>query len=279
MSAAVIDYYESRPMKIAAVTNEVAPLTAPGTLTRIFEVAVEAGITTFEARTVEGKRFPLLTGAAWDALKGAKDTFGIEYSAASPGLFIGIGIDSDLIDIHAKQLWSMSLDLAKKLETDTLITFAPLRTGAQDEFARVVELLGEVVDTASQHGIKVQLENLPGTWADTSDGCLALLEAVNRENFGYVWDTGNLYEAEQSTFEAGFEKLKPYIRNVHLKDGKFIDGKMVWQHYGTGVTNLKGQVEALKAMGYNGTLALEAARIPHQQDDFAASLGYLKSIL
>ncbi len=268
-------------MKIAAVTNEVAPLTTPGSLQRIFEIAVEAGITTFEARTVEGKRFPLLTGSAWDMLKNARKTYGISYSAASPGLFIGVGIDSDLIDIHANQLWSMSLDLAEKLETDTLITFAPQRSGADidAEFDRVVELLGEVSDSAAQRGFQVQLENLPGTWADTSAGCLALLKAVNRANFGCVWDTGNLYEAERTTFEAGFEKLKPYIRNVHLKDGQIIDGKMVWQHYGTGVTNLKGQIEALKAFGYQGTLVLESARIPHQEDDFAASLGYLRSIL
>ncbi|SIT12390.1 Sugar phosphate isomerase/epimerase [Paracoccus saliphilus] len=268
-------------MKVAAVTNEVAPLTSPGSLKRIFEIAVEAGITTFEARTVEGKRFPLLTGAAWETLKQASRTYGITYSAASPGLFIGAGIDSDLIDLHANQLWSMSLDLAEKLETDTVITFAPLRSvaGTENEFERVAMLLGKVADSASQRGFQVQLENLPGTWADTSDSCLALLEAVGRSNFGYVWDTGNLYEAEGVTFEAGFEKLKPYIRNVHLKDGRLIDGKMVWEHYGTGVTNLKGQIEALKAFGYEGTLALEAARIPHQEEDFETSLAYLKTIL
>lgn len=266
-------------MKIAAVTNEVAPTTAPGSLDRIFQTAVEAGITKFEARTVEGKRFPLLTGTAWDTLKNARKTYGITYSAASPGIFIGVGIDSDLISIHAKQLWSMSMDMAEALETDTLITFAPQRRGTDAEFERVVALLGKVVDVAAQRGFQVQLENLPGTWADTSQGCLALLKAVDRANFGYVWDTGNLYEAEQKTFEEGFEILKPYIRNVHLKDGQFIDGKMVWQHYGTGVTNLKGQIDALKMMGYQGTLALEAARIPHQENDFATSLAYLKAIL
>ncbi|WP_417522770.1 sugar phosphate isomerase/epimerase family protein [Marinovum sp.] len=268
-------------MKLAAVTNEVAPLTEAGTLDTILRTAVDHGITLFEARTVEGKRFPLLSGQAWEVLKGARQNYGISYSAASAGNFIGVQVGSDLIDLHKGALWAMSMDMVEKLGTNTLITFAPQRSAAADadEFDQVVTLLAEVADSAAARGIDVQLENLPGTWADTSDACLALLEAVDRRSFGYVWDTGNLYEAEKETFEAGFEKLKPYIRNVHLKDGRFIDGKMTWQHYGTGVTNVKGQIEALKAIGYDGTLALEAARIPHREGDFEASLGYLRTIL
>lgn len=268
-------------MKLAAVTNEVAPLTNPGSLDTILKTALDAGITIFEARTVESKRFPLLTGNAWDVLKGAQQTYGITYSAASPGLFIGAQIGSDVIDIHKNQLWSMSMDMAEKIAAPVLITFAPQRSaeGGTAEFDQVVDLLGDVTESASKRGFTVQLENLPGTWADTSDACLALLKAVDHAAFGYVWDTGNLYEAEQTTFEEGFEKLKPYIRNVHLKDGQFIDGKMVWQHYGTGLTNVAGQIEALKAMDYAGTLALETARIPHIEGDFETSLAYLKSIL
>lgn len=268
-------------MKLAAVTNEVAPLTAPGTLDTIIKTAVEHGITTFEARTVEGKRFPLLSGETWQRLKDARATYGIDYSAASAGNLIGVPMGSDLVAIHRDQLWSMSMKMAEKIGTTTLITFAPKRSATDDDttFAQVVDLLGEMVDAAAACGFDVQLENLPGTYADTSDSCLALLQAVNRPAFGYVWDTGNLYEAEKQTFEAGFEKLKPFIRNVHLKDGKFIDGKMVWTHYGTGDTDVKGQIDALKSIGYTGTLALEAARIPHIEGDFETSFAYLKSIL
>lgn len=268
-------------MKLAAVTNEVAPLTEAGSLDIIFRTAVDHGITTFEARTVEGKRFPLLTGAAWEALKAARTTYGITYSAASPGLLIGLTVDSDLVEIHKSQLWSMSMDMAEKIDCGTLITFAPQRASTEDTsgFDRVVDLLGEVVESAARRGFEVQLENLPGTWADTSTACAALMKAVGHSNFGYVWDTGNLYEAEKETFEKGFQRLKPYIRNVHLKDGQFIDGKMVWQHYGTGKTDVKGQIAALKDMGYDGTIALEAARIPHIAGDFETSFAYLNSIL
>ena len=53
---------------------------------------------------------------------------------------------------------------------------------------------------------------------------------------------------------------------------------MVWQHFGRGVTDVKGQAFALKKHGYQGTLVLEAACDPHGQDDFAISLSYLRSL-
>lgn len=157
--------------------------------------------------------------------------------------------------------------------------FAPTRTGSADEFDRSVELLGNAVDASAARGFTTQLENLPGSWADTSDNCLKLLEAVNRDAFGYVWDTGNLYEAEQTHFRAGYDKLKPFIRNIHLKDGAIIDGEMIWKRYDEGVTDVKGQVQALKADNYQGTLVLEAATKPHHIDDFPNSVNYLKGLL
>ena len=266
-------------MKIAAVTNEVVPGTQPGTLRRVFETAVEHGVTTFEARTVEGRRFPLVAPDVWDQLVVARKEFGVTYSAVSPGIFIRARADSDLVGIHADELLSMSLKMGEKLGADTLIVFAPDRApeAPDADFSKVVDLLGAATERAAGQGYQVQLENLPGSYADTSDACLALLEAVGHKGLGYVWDTGNLYEAEGQSFEAGLEKLAPYIRNVHLKDGRLIDGKMVWQHFGKGVTNVKGQVQALKAMGYGGTLVLEAACDPHAADDFATSLAYLKN--
>lgn len=81
---------------------------------------------------------------------------------------------------------------------------------------------------------------------------MKLLQAVDSPAFGCVWDTGNLYEAEQTHFRGGYEKLKPYIRNVHLKYGRIKYGQMHWQHLGIGETDIKGQIDVLKADGYKG---------------------------
>ncbi|SMY10176.1 sugar phosphate isomerase/epimerase family protein [Flavimaricola marinus] len=267
-------------MIITAVTNEVYPDATPDGLPKIFGRAKSAGVSSFEMRIVEGKRFPMFDPEAWERLKANSKEFGISYTAVSPGL-LKAPLRSELMQLHSDHLLPMSLDLAEAIGVKTLILFGPTRAVPEmpGEFEEVVALISKAVDQAVARGFTVQLENLPGSWADTSDACLALLEAVNKPEFGYVWDTGNLYEAEQQHFKAGYEKLKPYIRNVHLKDGGFVDGKMVWMRYGEGVTDVKGQVETLIADGYEGTLVLEAACQPHELDDFPTSMAYLKSIL
>ena len=267
-------------MIITAVTNEVYPDASTESLPKIFARATEAGIDHFELRLVENRRFPAYDSESWDRLKKLSREYGITFTAASPGLFKA-GLDSELQKLHLDYLLPMSMELADSVNVNAMIVFAPTRsaTEQQGEFDRVVELIGNAVDKAVSRGFTVQLENLPGSWADTSDACLALLKAVNREQFGYVWDTGNLYEAEQTHFRAGYDKLKPYIRKVHLKDGAVEGGQMIWKRYNEGVTDVKGQVQALKDDGYKGTLVLEAACKPHHIDDFPTSVGYLKSVL
>jgi sugar phosphate isomerase/epimerase len=266
-------------MIVTAVTNEVFPDASQQSLPKIFARAAEAGITHFELRIVENRRFPAYDADSWLRLKKLAKNYGITFTAASPGLFKA-GLDSEFQALHLNYLLPMSMDLAASVGVNAMIVFAPNRSAGQpNEFNRIVDLLGQAVDKAAAHGFTVQLENLPGSWADTSDACLALLQAVNRPEFGYVWDTGNLYEAEQAHFRAGYDKLRPYIRNVHIKDGAIENGQMIWKRYGEGVTDVKGQIQALKHDGYAGTLVLEAACKPHHVDDFPSSTTYLRSIL
>lgn len=267
-------------MRLSTVTDEVITDRSSAAFPKIFETAVKEGVTNFEIRMVEAKRFPICEASAWDRMKQYGKEYGITFSAVSPGLFKS-GVNHDLMPLYRNYLLPMSMDLADRIGVKTLIVFGVLREVREepDEFQRAVDILRQAVEMAAARGFSVQLENLPGTWADTSDNCLRLLKAVDHPAFGYIWDTGNLYEAEPVHFREGYEKLKPYIRNVHLKDGRFVDGQMHWQHLGQGLTDIKGQVEILKADGYQGTITLEAKCEPHLDEDFRASIAYLKSLL
>lgn len=267
-------------MILSTVTDEVLPDRSHGAFPRIFTTAAAAGVTNFEIRMVEAKRFPIVESEAWDRLKSYSKEFGITYSAVSPGLF-KTNLHSDLLPLHQNHLPAMSMDLADAIGVKTLVTFGVLRDAKDQpgDFARVVDLLGQIVEQAAARGFTVQLENLPHTWADTSENCLALLEAVNHPAFGYIWDVGNLYEAEETHFRSGYDKLKPYIRNVHLKDGRMENGRMIWQQFGQGLTDIKGQIETLKADGYAGTLTVEAKCEPQMDEDFPNSMRYLNALL
>ncbi|KJL30695.1 sugar phosphate isomerase/epimerase family protein [Microbacterium azadirachtae] len=267
-------------MILSTVTDEVTPDRSVGAFRKIFTMATEQGVRNFEIRMVEAKRFPVVEAAAWGRLKTIAAEYGIHYSAVSPGLFKA-DLHSDLIGFHSTEILSMSLDLAERIGVDTLITFGVDRSPLDDEgdFARVVDLLGEAADVAAARGFQLLLENIPGSWADTGENCLRLLEGIGRSNFGYVWDTGNLYEAEHRHFRGSYELLKPHIRNVHLKDGRVLDDRMVWQRFGTGETDIAGQIAALQADGYQGTLTVEAKCEPHEDDDFIESMTYLRGVM
>lgn len=267
-------------MILSTVTDEVTPDRSSGAFPKIFSMAADEGVRNFEIRMVEAKRFPVVEAAAWDRLKHWGEQFGVTYSTVSPGLYKA-DLHSDLLPFHGNEILSMSLDLAERIGVTTLVTFgverSPLDTEA--DRARVIDLLGEAVDVAAARGFEVQLEPIPGSWADTGESCLALLEGVGRSSFGLVWDTGNIYEAERKHFRESYDLLRPHIRNVHLKDGSFEGDRMVWQHFGAGETDVAGQVAALAADGYDGTLTVEPKREPQEDIDFIASIRYLKSLL
>jgi sugar phosphate isomerase/epimerase len=267
-------------MILSTVTDEVTPDRSETAFEKIFSMATAAGIHNFELRMVEAKRFPVVDPAAWERLKRLAERYDIRFSAVSPGIFRA-PLRSDLIPHHANEVLEMSLTLAERLGVRTLIIFGVQRaeTDTASDFDRVVGLIRAVVGRAAERGFDVQLENMPGTWADTAANTLAILQAVDHPALGCVWDTGNFYEAEETHFAAGYELLRPYIRNVHLKDGRVVDGTMVWQRFGEGVTDVAGQLALLAAEGYDGTLTVEAKCEPHEDEDFIQSVAYLKERL
>lgn len=267
-------------MFISSVTDEVSPDRSSTSIPHVFGKLSRYGVRHTEIRMVENKRYPAVDAAAWGRLKASADDHGVTFTSVSPGLF-KCPLGSDLLSAHRDGLLQASLTLAEGIGVSTLVVFGVQR-GAADtpkDIEQVIDLLGSVADTAADRGFRVQLENIPGSWADTSDNCLTLLQGVGRENFGYIWDTGNLYEAEAEHFLAGYQKLKPYIENVHLKDGRFIDGEMTWQRFGEGVTDIQGQVETLVRDGYDGSVTIEAKCEPHEEEDFDVSIQFLQALL
>ena len=204
-------------MIITCVTNEVFPDVSADSLPKIFGRAADQGITSFELRLVEGKRFPMFEGDAFARLREHSKAHNINYTAMSPGLF-KVPLKSEMTALHSDYLLPMSLDLADQMGIKTLIVFGPTRAEPpiKGEFEEVVALIKNAVEIAVARGFAVQLENLPGSWADTADNCLALLKAVDHPAFGYVWDVGNLYDEDQKHFCSIVHWIH-YLQSAFLK--------------------------------------------------------------
>lgn len=87
----------------------------------------------------------------------------------------------------------------------------------------------------------------------------SLLEKVNSPLINAIWDPGNdIYDSKKEIpYPNGYNKIKKFIKHVHLKDGHLVDGKPVCVKIGTGAVDYEGQIKQLLIDGYDGYLVME----------------------
>jgi sugar phosphate isomerase/epimerase len=148
---------------------------------------------------------------------------------------------------------------------------------AVDQLLRRLEPL---LSQAAQRKVSLLLEtefSLGGTDpAESLDLLEDLMRRADHPWLGVNFDPANLYTAGEEPFPRGYERLRPWIRHVHLKDGFLYDpqrhpGDRALQSakgrtvapcpVGEGALNLWGLLQALERDHYSGYLSLE----PHVQ--------------
>jgi sugar phosphate isomerase/epimerase len=143
----------------------------------------------------------------------------------------------------------------------------------------------EVSEYARAMGIKTMFEN-HGLFAQGSDRCEKLLNAVNSDNFGLLLDMGNFLCADEDPAKA-VGILAPYILHVHIKDFFFRDGSLPnpgagWffsrgGNYLRGTIVGQGDVPVMKCIrmiknsGYTGNFSIEFEGI--EDNIFALTAG------
>lgn len=130
-------------------------------------------------------------------------------------------------------------------------------TGAYDSHVpAAAERLVELARLAEQEGFILLLENEKGIIGDTPERCLALVKAVNSPALRFAWDPANFIQVGvEKPIERGWAGLKPFIGYIHIKDARVADGKVTPAGEGDG--QVRELLSNLKAMDYQGTLALE----------------------
>ena len=133
------------------------------------------------------------------------------------------------------------------------------RSHHSHRFRRLVGDRGDVrvlAGLAEKEGFTLVLENEKGIVTDTPERCLAVLKAVNSPALRYAWDSANFVQVGVGNpVDRGWAGLQPYLGYVHIKDALLENGKVVPAGEGDG--QVPEVLAHLKAMGYQGTLALE----------------------
>jgi sugar phosphate isomerase/epimerase len=128
---------------------------------------------------------------------------------------------------------------------------------------------------ARKANLRFCLEPRVGEMVCNTDAILRLMDWVEDDNLGAVFDTGHL-NAQKEILALSVEKLGKRIFYVHLSDN---DGK-VNEHLGLGKGNIDFEeiIKGLLKHNFKGVIGLDIGRIPNLDEEVKASKEYLLNI-
>src|SRR3546814_4201685 len=96
---------------------------------------------------------------------------------------------------------------------------------------------------------------------------LHVMELVGRTETGLIWDIFNMWVITGEDPMEVYEKIGPYIRHVHVKDGKREADRIHHTLMGDGNAPIAAAVHALKKNGYGGFYSFEWEKLWHPRSE------------
>ena len=104
------------------------------------------------------------------------------------------------------------------------------------------------------HGDLVKIEDLE--W---------IMRAVKHKHVGLVWDVSNMWTITRESPVQAFKQLKKYIRHTHIKDARWVDGKLQYTLLGQGDVPIFEAIDVLRKGGYKGYYSFEWEKMWHPE--------------
>lgn len=218
------------------------------------------GIRYVELRGLTGGRIP---DGDVDEVQRLVESFGMTVTSLSPGVF-KCPPDTVSIDEHLDRL-DQTIRVCEKLAVQQIIVF-PIQnpdqtTGDGQPTSLVVDAFREAGRRASDHGIRLAIENEPEYTAVTARGLASLIDAIAMQNVGANWDPGNAYPWDPEIDDA-IGILRDRVFNVHVKDTWVRGEKRGFDSVGNGDIDWKRQVDQLSKRDYEGYIVVETHCAP-----------------
>lgn len=86
---------------------------------------------------------------------------------------------------------------------------------------------------------------------------IEIMQPAQSPNVGLVWDIVNMWVDAQEAPTEVYAKLKPYIRHIHVKDVRIVNGTHRYVPIGTGEAPLREAITALKNGKFDGYYSFE----------------------
>jgi len=244
LTAGINHYKKAPPMNriaLGIVSDEVSPDFAEAV-----RHAYPWGISIYELRVVKSGRIPAVEPDELRSIQSLVRNKGLRISALSPGIFKFPLSESKKLEEELTTVLPKTLSMAGEFNAPTVIVFGFQRFQGENaaNFDRAVEWMCRAAERAEKHGITLAIENEPGFWCDSGTNTAKLIAAVNSPSLRANWDPCNGYGTPEMPYPDGYEAVKRYIANVHVKDTK--QGSLIQcVPVGEGAVDWKGQIGAL----------------------------------
>ncbi len=257
---------------IGIVTDEISL-----DIREAIDIGFKLGIKNYELRCVGSyeKRVPFVDEKDINFI--LKETLSgkIKITALSPGIFKIKPSESEKLKFEIGETLPKTFKLAKELNVEKIIIFGFIRDETSEDF--VIEVLKDVAKFAKEENFTLAIENEPGFYCDTGTNTALILQKVGAENLGANWDPANAVGAGEFAFPVGYERIKNFIFNIHVKDAvNHPEFKCLL--IGDGSVNWFGQLKAIAQDKILNSITIETHHLP-LIDSTIENLRRLKAIL
>lgn len=150
------------------------------------------------------------------------------------------------------------VDLAAALNCPYVRVFPnnyPKEQSREETHQLIVSGLNELAAYAKNKNVTVLLET-HGDLVQSVD-LQSIMQAVAEPNIGLIWDVCNMWTVTNEAPETAYRRLKKYIRHVHVKDAKRVDGKLTYTFLGKGEVPIFPALDLLAKDQFSGYLSFE----------------------
>ena len=186
------------------------------------------------------------------------EKYNVKFPSANVSDFDGVGLLHPKNTEKGKFVYDTidrTLDMAAYMKMDMVLypSFCDGEIRTEEELAITAEALRYACREAAKHGITVTSENTL-----SKELILKLVKLVDCPNFSVSYDTQNYWRVariDQLDIIDFLHKNNLLYPEIHVKDGigSVISSKLI----GEGDANVKGSLDYLRSINYNGWLYLE----------------------
>lgn len=262
--------------KISAFGDEISP-SLEAQLIALKKLSIDY----IELRSVDYVQLIEYCDNKIDEFKRQLDFYNVKVSSiASP---IGkIYITGDLKTNFEK--FKRTVEIAERLDSPyiRLFSFYIDKDDAPEYFKdKVIEELNRYVEYVKGYKPILLHENEKHIFGDTLARCQYIFKQIESDKLKAVFDPANFVQCNEKDVYGAYQKLKPHIKYLHVKDAFYFGGNVVPAGEGEGM--LKDIIEDMKKSEFRGFVSLE----PHLnnslpgagESSFETAYNYLNNII